>query len=297
MREEDRKPLAARPRAAVAAGRPLRRRDARRAQPARSADLLDAAPSLRDGCARGLHHEAAVGADARSSGTRPPAPPAPRRATVRKIPAVLPAAFAAATTRSIAARNVRVLELAEACPSSTRGRSGRRRARRSRRWRRSPRRPRPPPATRSARSRASARAACSTGSGSVPKRAPRWKKRDPAAARGPVVQRARPRLGLLGRVDLRAHHALDAEVERPRGAPAHVGLDAHQRVHARGGRAQQLAEQLRLVAAAVLEVDEQPVEAGQPERLGGQRAAERQERAEQRLARGQAGLHRRLGGH
>ena len=57
--------------------------------------------------------------------------------------------------------------------------------------------------------------------------------------------------------------------------------------------AHQLAEQQRLVAAAVLEVDQQPVEPGQPERLGGERAAERQERAEQRLARGQAGLHRR----
>ena len=77
--------------------------------------------------------------------------------------------------------------------------------------------------------------------------------------------------------------------------PAHVGLHAHQRVHARRGRAQELPEQLRLVAAAVLEVDEQPVEPGQPERLGGQRAAERQERPEQRLARGEAGLHARHG--
>jgi hypothetical protein len=39
----------------------------------------------------------------------------------------------------------------------------------------------------------------------------------------------------------------------------------------------------RLVAAAVLEVDEQPVEAGEPERLG----RERKEGSEGRLARGQ----------
>ena len=111
------------------------------------------------------------------------------------------------------------------------------------------------------------------------------------------MQRARPRLRRLGRVDLRAHHALDAEVQRARRAPAHVGLDAHEPVHARGGRAQQLAEQLRLVAAAVLEVDQQPIEPGQAERLRGQRRAERQKGAEQRLARGQAGLHGGLRRH
>ena len=137
--------------------------------------------------------------------------------------------------------------------------------------------------------------AFSIASGSVPNRAPRWNSAIPRPRA--VVHRARPRRRLLGGVDLRAHHALDAEVERAGGPAADVGLHAHERVHAACGRAEQLAEQQRLVAAAVLEVDEQPVEAGQGQRFGGQRAAERQERAEQGLARGQAGLHMRSSAH
>ena len=139
--------------------------------------------------------------------------------------------------------------------------------------------------------------AASTGSGLGAEARAAVEEGDPARARRAVVQRRRPRLGLLGRVDLRAHHALDAEVEGAGGAAAHVGLHAHQRVHAGGARAQQLRQQLRLVAAAVLEVDEQPVEAGQAERLGRQRRAERQEAAEQGLAGCETGLHRCRGRH
>ena len=53
----------------------------------------------------------------------------------------------------------------------------------------------------------------------------------------------------------------------------------------RGGR-EQLADEV-VLAGAMLEVDEQPVEAGQRARLGGERGAEVEERAQRRLARPQ----------
>ena len=56
-------------------------------------------------------------------------------------------------------------------------------------------------------------------------------------------------------------------------------------------RAEQLRGQRLLAAGAVLEVDEHPVDAGAPARLGGDGAAEAEERADERLPGGEPLAH------
>ena len=65
------------------------------------------------------------------------------------------------------------------------------------------------------------------------------------------------------------------------GADAVGGLDSDEHRDAVGVGGQLLGQQLALVAAAVLQVGEQPVEPGQGACLGGQRGAEAEERSVQ----------------
>jgi hypothetical protein len=65
------------------------------------------------------------------------------------------------------------------------------------------------------------------------------------------------------------------------------GLDPHEHRNGVGVGGQLLVQQLALVAAAVFQVDEQPVEPGQGAGFGGQRGAEAEEGAVQGVPRGQ----------
>ena len=65
------------------------------------------------------------------------------------------------------------------------------------------------------------------------------------------------------------------------GADAVGGLDSDEHGDAVGVGRQLLVQQLALVAAAVFQVDQQPVEPGQGAGLGGQRGAEAEERSVQ----------------
>ena len=113
---------------------------------------------------------------------------------------------------------------------------------------------------------------------------------------GRVAQVPHRRLDILDRLQPREHHSGDSGVEQPPGADPLGRLDAGEHGDAvRLGR-DLLVQQGPLVAAAVLEVGEQPVEAGDRAGLGGQRRAEAEERAVQGLAGGQPGAdvrHRR----
>jgi hypothetical protein len=71
------------------------------------------------------------------------------------------------------------------------------------------------------------------------------------------------------------------------GADAVGGLDADEHRDGVGVGRQLLVQQLALVAAAVFEVGEQPVEPGQGAGLGGQCGAEAEERSVQGVTRGQ----------
>jgi hypothetical protein len=90
-------------------------------------------------------------------------------------------------------------------------------------------------------------------------------------------------LHLLDRVHAREHHAGGPGVECPPGADPLVRLDSHQRRHAVSGGGQQLADE-RVLAGAVLEIDQQPVEAGERAGFGRERRAEVEERPERRFA-------------
>jgi hypothetical protein len=82
----------------------------------------------------------------------------------------------------------------------------------------------------------------------------------------------RERLDDLGLgVQAREHDARRARVERAPGADPLGGLGAHDHRHVVRGRGEQLADERVLAAGAVLEVDQQPVEAGQRARLGRER--------------------------
>ena len=98
-----------------------------------------------------------------------------------------------------------------------------------------------------------------------------------------MQQRRRAGARAAGAVDHGEHHALGPEVERPARADALRRRDPHEPVDAGRPRAEQLPGQLLLAAGAMLQVDEHPVEPGVSARLGGNAAAEAEERAHQRL--------------
>ena len=90
--------------------------------------------------------------------------------------------------------------------------------------------------------------------------------------------------GLFLGVETREHHAGRAGVEHPPGPDAFRALDAHDHRHVVRGGGQQLTDERVLAAGAVLEVEQQPVEAGQRAGLRRQGRAEVEERAEGDLA-------------
>jgi hypothetical protein len=95
----------------------------------------------------------------------------------------------------------------------------------------------------------------------------------PQAARR-VAQRA----GRLARVvdgrDARNITPSGAVVERATRPDALRRCDAYERVHAGGARPLELWEQRLVAGRAMLEIDKNPIEPGEPARLGGRRAAE-----------------------
>ena len=103
----------------------------------------------------------------------------------------------------------------------------------------------------------------------------------PAAA---VAAGQRGQLRLRDRLDPRHEHAAGAEVERPADPRSPRLLDANEDRRGAAAGGEQLGECLGLAARAVLEVDDEPVEAGDGEDLDRQGAPEARERAEQRLA-------------
>jgi hypothetical protein len=105
----------------------------------------------------------------------------------------------------------------------------------------------------------------------------------------------RARVG--GRIHAREHHPVGTEVQGASCTRALVGLDAHDGVDARALRRLELADEVGLVAATVLEVDQDPVEAAHRARLRGQGAPQVEERADERRARAQAGADGAILGH
>jgi hypothetical protein len=93
--------------------------------------------------------------------------------------------------------------------------------------------------------------------------------------------------GLVRRLDPGEHDPGCAQVEGVSCPDAVRGLDPDEHRDAVRVGGELLGQQLALVAAAVLQVGEQPVEPGQSAGLGGQGGAETEERAVQGVTRGQ----------
>ena len=109
------------------------------------------------------------------------------------------------------------------------------------------------------------------------------REREPAAPVGRVAH-PRDRLArLLREVDARDHDPVRAEIEGTADAQPLTGLRPDERGGPRGTDRVEVRQELGFGADPVFEVDDQPVEAGARDQLGGHRRAEPGERAEQRL--------------
>ena len=110
------------------------------------------------------------------------------------------------------------------------------------------------------------------------------RQREPARAVGRVAHERDRLAGLLGRVHPGDHDPVRAEVERPADPQPLAGLGPDEGGGRRRAHRVEVGQQVGLGAGAVLEVDDQPVEAGAGHDLGRHRRAEPGEGAVQGLA-------------
>ena len=113
---------------------------------------------------------------------------------------------------------------------------------------------------------------------------------EPAPAVRRVAQERDRLAGLLGQVHPRDHDPVRAEVERPADPQPLAGLRPDEGGRRRRAHRVEDGQQVRFGAGAVLEVEDQPVEAGPGHELGRDGRAEPGEGAVQRLAGGESGV-------